>query len=338
MSEQKEHVFHVEGMHCDSCVFFIEEALSEKEGVARVKVDLKTCTARVVGDFAGTPEEIAQKLTPYIAENGYVLREEEGKKGMMGSRGWKDFSIAIPAALGFIGLFLFLQEIDLVNIVGSGAMTYGTALLLGGIASLSTCLAVVGGLVLSFSANAAKEQRTWRSPALFHVGRLLGFFILGGVIGVVGNFFQLGMGGTAVLGILVALVMFVLGVNLLEIFPGISRFLPKMPRFLSRHATRAGASSHLLAPFLGGVATFFLPCGFTQSIQVYTLTTGSFLSGGLTMFFFALGTLPVLAALSFGAFEIAHKPWKGVFFKTAGIVVIILAAFNFWNALNLLGF
>ncbi|NBX50113.1 hypothetical protein EBT25_09270 [bacterium] len=71
---------------------------------------------------------------------------------------------------------------------------------------------------------------------------------------------------------------------------------------------------------------------------MYTLTTGSFLSGGLTMFFFALGTLPVLAALSFGAFEIAHKPWKGVFFKTAGIVVIILAAFNFWNALSLLGF
>ncbi|MBP6911491.1 sulfite exporter TauE/SafE family protein [Patescibacteria group bacterium] len=47
-----------------------------------------------------------------------------------------------------------------------------------------------------------------------------------------------------------------------------------------------------------GIGTFFLPCGFTQSMQVYTLSTGSFLAGGLTMLSFALGTLPMLLLLS----------------------------------------
>lgn len=333
MPEQKDHVFHVEGMHCASCVFFLEETLSGKEGVSRVTVDLKACTAMVSGDFVGTPEQLADRLTAHVAEKGYVLRGERGMRG--GGEKGREFFVAIPAALAVIGLFLLLQELDLVQLVGSGAMTYGTALLIGGIASFSTCLAVVGGLVLSFSAHAAKHAGSWRSPLLFHVGRLFGFFALGGVIGVLGAFFQLGIVGTAILSVVVAFVMLVLGVHLLDIFPGFARFLPQMPRFLARRAEHLRASSHAWAPFFGGIATFFLPCGFTQSMQVYTLTTGNFLSGGLTMLFFALGTFPVLAALSFGAFEIAHKPWKGIFFKAAGIVVIILALFNLWNAFRL---
>jgi sulfite exporter TauE/SafE len=54
------------------------------------------------------------------------------------------------------------------------------------------------------------------------------------------------------------------------------------------------------------------------------------------MLAFALGTFPVLALLSFGALEISNKPWKGVFFKAAGIVVVMLALFNVWNSLHVL--
>jgi sulfite exporter TauE/SafE len=55
------------------------------------------------------------------------------------------------------------------------------------------------------------------------------------------------------------------------------------------------------------------------------------------MFTFALGTLPMLGLLSFGSFSIATKSWKGIFFKTAGLVVIILALFNLINALVVAG-
>lgn len=327
------HTFHVEGMHCASCVFYLEETLPGKEGVAHVKADLNVCAVTVSGDFTDEPSVLAEKLTAFVSSNGYRLALEKPTA----RPNYRDFIIAVPAAATAIIGFMLLQQLGIVNLVSTGDVSYGTALLIGLIASVSTCLAVVGGLVLSLSANAAKNNARWSSQAMFHVGRLGGFFLLGGVIGSAGKLFQLGLIGNVILSIAVAFVMLVLGLNLLDTFPAFKRLQPKLPSFFARRTKRASESSHVLAPMLVGVGTFFLPCGFTQSMQVYTLTTGSFFSGAMTMFFFALGTLPVLALLSFGALEISNKPWKGVFFKAAGLVVIVLALFNVWNALSALG-
>jgi sulfite exporter TauE/SafE len=86
-----------------------------------------------------------------------------------------------------------------------------------------------------------------------------------------------------------------------------------------------------------GGATFFLPCGFTQSMQVYAVSTGSLVTGALTMFFFALGTLPVLALLSFTSFAIRARGQQGVFFKSVGLLVILFAVFNVANGLAAIG-
>ena len=110
-----------------------------------------------------------------------------------------------------------------------------------------------------------------------------------------------------------------------------------MPKFLSRHALGVSKLNHTLTPMLVGVATFFLPCGFTQSMQLYTLTTGSFAVGALTMLSFALGTLPILALLSFSSFSIGDGAKKSIFFKTAGLIVILFAIFNLMNALVAIG-
>ena len=86
-------------------------------------------------------------------------------------------------------------------------------------------------------------------------------------------------------------------------------------------------------PLLIGIVTFFLPCGFTQSIQIYTLSTGNFITGAFTMLSFALGTFPVLALLSFSSLSIQKSSKSGIFFKTAGLIVILFALFNIINAL-----
>jgi sulfite exporter TauE/SafE len=51
------------------------------------------------------------------------------------------------------------------------------------------------------------------------------------------------------------------------------------------------------------------------------------------MFAFALGTLPVLALLSFSSLGIHKKAQSGIFFKTAGLIVIFFAIFNLINTL-----
>jgi sulfite exporter TauE/SafE len=216
-------------------------------------------------------------------------------------------------------------------------MSIGTALIIGLIASVSTCLAIVGGLVLSVSVAYAKTSDTKKPQIYFHIGRLVAFFVLGGVLGLVGKSLQLGSTGTTILTTLVAIIMLILGVNLLDIFHSSGKFQLSLPKHFSTLIHRLKNSTHAAMPLLLGAATFFLPCGFTQSMQAYALTTGSFMTGGLTMLVFALGTLPVLALLSFSSFSINNKPWRGVFFKTAGVIVITLAAINLLTTLAVAG-
>lgn len=329
---QNKHTFHAEGMHCASCVIYLEETLKDNAGVIDVQANLAMCTVTVSSDRDSDPRALAEKLTALISNNGYRLTVEKAKE----KKTHREFLLAVPAALTAIIGFLLLQKLGLINLITASNVSYGTAVFIGLIASVSTCLAVVGGLVLSLSAHAAKNQTHWRAQVMFHTGRLGGFFVLGGIIGSAGKLFQLDLVGNAILGIIIAVVMMILGLNLLDTFPILKRLQLKLPNIFARHTVRASNSSHMLAPFIVGIGTFFLPCGFTQSMQVYTLTTENFLTGGLTMLAFALGTLPMLALLSFGALEISHKSWKGIFFKAAGIVIIALALFNAWNSLHIL--
>src|SRR3990167_607918 len=111
-------------------------------------------------------------------------------------------------------------------------------------------MAVVGGLVLSISANFAKEGDRVRPQILFHVGRLISFFVLGGVIGALGSAFALSPAVSFVLSLLIAAVMLVLGINLLGIFHWSKRLQPAMPKFLARHAYGVSKLNHTLTPFL----------------------------------------------------------------------------------------
>ncbi|MBI2030698.1 sulfite exporter TauE/SafE family protein [Candidatus Kaiserbacteria bacterium] len=330
----KTYTLHVSGMHCKACPTLIESELNDLPEVSHAKASLKHANLEISGDFGDkTQEHIARDLTEVLRPHGYLLSIERHKHAAK----WSEFKIAVPIALVFAVLFVALQNLGIVNLVNSSAVSYGTAFAIGIIASLSTCMAVVGGLVLSMSATFAKEGDRVRPQLLFHAGRLVSFFALGGVLGAVGTMFALNTTATFILGLIIAAVMLILGINLLDVFHWSRRLQPSMPRFLARHMLGITEINHTLTPFLVGVGTFFLPCGFTQSMQIYALSTGSFLTGALTMGSFALGTLPVLALISFSSFSIRNRAYSGVFFKTAGLIVILFAFVNLMNALAVAG-
>lgn len=326
------YTFCVNGMHCQSCVLLTESELIVDRRVSSAKSSLETESVVVCGDFGNKSlEEIAKELSRLLSQHSLSTTRVTTKVN------WNEFAIAIPIALVFALLFVLLQKLGVVNLVNTGNVTYGTAFVIGVIASLSTCMAVVGGLVLSMSATFAREGDKVRPQMLFHIGRIVSFFILGGVIGMVGAAFQLGAIGTFVLGLIIGLVMLVLGINLLDVFHWTKRFQPSMPKFFSQKALNVTKFNHTFTPALVGIATFFLPCGFTQSMQIYALGTGSFLKGALTMLAFALGTLPVLALVSFSSFSIQNSSRSGIFFKSAGLIVIMFAIFNILNSLVAIG-
>ncbi|MBP6859769.1 MAG: sulfite exporter TauE/SafE family protein [Candidatus Magasanikbacteria bacterium] len=326
--------FHVNGMHCNSCVLLTESELGDVPEVQKAKASLSDLSVEVSGEFGNkTNIEVAEKLSEVLKPHGYTLSPEKQTKVVV----WSDFYLALPIAAVFILLFITLQKLGLVNIITSDKISYSTSFIVGLIASVSSCMAVVGGLVLSMSANFAKQNDRTKPQLLFHIGRLVSFFILGGVVGALGSTFQLGITGTFILSLLVALTLLILGFNLLEIFPWAKKLQPTIPAFIGKHALGLKNINHTLTPLLVGVATFFLPCGFTQSMQIYSLSTGNFWTGAFTMLTFALGTAPVLAMLSFSTLSITKKAQSGVFFKTAGIIVIFFGLFNILSSLASIG-
>lgn len=222
----------------------------------------------------------------------------------------------------------------MLNFGFGGKITPLTSFVVGLVASVSSCLAIVGGLVLSLSAKVAKDDNgsTQKPFVLFHVGRLFGFALLGGVLGMIGQTLGSSLITSSILGLLVSVTMLLLGFNLFGIFKkniftlpdGLFSFFRKV-----EHTT--------WAPILIGIGTFFLPCGFTQSMQVAAFGSGSFISGLLIMFLFALRTLPILALLSFSSVSLAHSKHAPLFFKSAGVVVIAFALFGIMNSFTTLG-
>ncbi|KKU50484.1 MAG: hypothetical protein UX71_C0001G0139 [Parcubacteria group bacterium GW2011_GWA1_47_10] len=326
----KNYTFHVSGTHCASCKILIEDILKEQDFVKSSRVDLKKQTLEIETESEENAEEIAAILTEKIKPHGYELSVEKKLPVQKGDDViWK----AVPVGLGVLALFFLLQRSGILNFGLGGQATPATSFIIGLVASVSSCLAIVGGLVLSLSAKISQDDVSdTKTFLLFHIGRLFSFAILGGVLGAVGNAIGINFTFTAILGIIASLVMLLLGLNLVGVFAkshitlpsGIFNFFRKI-----EHKT--------FTPLLIGFGTFFLPCGFTQSMQVVALGSGSFVSGLMIMFAFALGTLPMLALLSFGSASFAHGKHAPLFFKSAGVVVVGLGLFALLSGLAALG-
>lgn len=319
----------ISGMHCRSCEILTEDELIKVPGISKAIVNHQKGIAKI--SHSGDLD--MQAVTAAVKRAGYSIGDTQ-------HRGPVNYSQAGLAFLLAAGLFLIIQKTGLLNISGSlsgNLSSLSVVLLIGLTAGVSTCMALVGGLVLAASAKYAQshpEASPWQkfTPHLyFNLGRIVSFFILGGAIGLIGSALRLSTSVLGVLVVAVGLVMLVMGVQLVDIFPIFRKISLTLPKGLTR-ALKVGDHN----PAVTGALTFFLPCGFTQAMQLYAMSTGSAVSGAITMGVFAIGTAPGLLGLGGLASAVKGK-FSGLFFKTVGAVVVMLAIFNIGNGLNLLG-
>jgi uncharacterized protein len=236
---------------------------------------------------------------------------------------------------------------------GAGDIVQGgilVALLLGLAAGVSTCAALVGGLVLALSASFETRRTAAGSgpagiagkmrPALaFIAGRIVGYGLLGAALGALGASVTLPPQVTAALMIGAAIVMTILGTRLTGLSPRVASWSPTLPGGIGRRLGLAegavGAYSDGRAAGLGA-ASFFMPCGFTQAVQVYALSTGSPLLAGAILAVFALGTAPGLLALA-GLPVVVPSGWRPALLRLVGVVVLAFAVVNGTAGLRLSG-
>jgi hypothetical protein len=129
--------------------------------------------------------------------------------------------------------------------------------------------------------------------------------------------------------------MVIMGINMLGLFPVLRRFSPRMPKIFEGKTNGRGP---LVIGFLNG----FMPCGPLQAMQIYALSTGSPVRGGISMFLFCAGTIPLMFALGAvsSALSNATTGVKGRVFsrrvmQAGAILVAALGLVMFSNGWNL---
>lgn len=335
--------FAVSGMHCAACELLIEDKFIQHPQVTKVDAVLgkSKVFVRLAQDVDA--EAVKVELSRLIEPHGYSLVNDSSSGGQVphmhsgGDHGldWTQMVKALGLASLVVAAFIALQRSGLLD-VNADQVSLPFVFLIGIVASLSTCMAVVGGLVLSISGNYARERQL-KPLALFHISRLVSFFVLGGVIGLLGSAFVLTPTTNFVLSAILFGVMLILGLNLLDVSSGLRGIQLRAPKSLGKRVLSLQTAQTYFTPILLGAATFVLPCGFTQSMQLYSLTTGSFISGAVTMLVFALGTFPVLALISIASAKFSQTLQSGLFYKTAGFIILFFALFNFTAALAAVG-
>ncbi len=329
-------------MHCKSCEILVEKNLAHIKRVKKAEADYRGGEAQIYYDKE-RPKEA--DLIKAIEAAGYRVGEADKKHFF--SRNGKDYKDLGWAFLFVAVVYYLLKWLGLTNIganITASPSGLGVVLMIGLVAGFSTCMALVGGLVLGLASKLAEQHpeatpaQKFRPHLYFNAGRIGGYAILGGALGAAGSVFQLSATLTGFLTVLVGAVMLLLGLQLTDISPRINSWKFTLPKGiarvlgLSRHEKEYSHKNSIIM----GALTFFLPCGFTQAMQLYAVSTGSFTKGALVMGLFALGTAPGL--LSIGGITSMIKAGGGRrFFKVAGVTVILLALFNLSNGLALAG-
>ncbi len=332
----------IRGMHCASCEILIGESLKDLPGVSQVKVDQKRGEAEIYyRDGQPSDKDIRRK----VQDAGYDVGQKDKLPWL--STNARDYRELIDAGLILFAIYFIAKWLNLFNLDVGGSENSGVivALFVGLVAGVSTCMALVGGLVLSLSARHAElhpeatSLQKFRPHLYFNLGRILGFAALGGVIGYLGSAFRPSTNLLGFLTMVIGGVMIFFGLKLVEIFPVLKDKSITLPAGIARifglHKDVKEYSPK--SSVMLGALTFFLPCGFTQAMQLFAVSTGSFWSGFAIMGLFAIGTAPGL--LGIGGLTSIFKGRKArIFFMTAGLAVIILGWTNIVNGSRLLNF
>jgi sulfite exporter TauE/SafE/copper chaperone CopZ len=340
-----EHKYKVKGMHCASCEILIEKKLLDIKNVKAVDAD--TGKGEVVVNYEGQKPSVGE-LNEIFKNDGYKFGDGEGLDSrFLGNS--KDKAnqtlVAFVVAIFIIIAFLILDQFGIANFLSlSSSSSVLTFFGFGLLAGLSSCAALVGGIVLSMSkqwnelyAENVGTGKKLQPHIMFNAGRFISYTVLGGVLGLIGSRLQISPQITGYLVVAISFLMIALGLQMLGV-KAFAKFKLSAPKSMTRKIANENNFQGKYMPFLMGALTFFLPCGFTITAQSLALLSGNVFAGAMIMGAFALGTIPVLFFIGLSSVKFSSKPYLAErFSKVAGFLVLFFALFNMYNQTAVLG-
>ena len=223
----------------------------------------------------------------------------------------------------------------------TGEITYLAAFIVGLLGGVH-CIGMCGGIVGALSFSVAPQKKTpWSVLIAYNIGRLGSYTLAGLLAGI--------LGATALTVIPLAQMQ-----QVLLLLSGI--FMLLMGLYLAnwwqvlRHVERIGGHLwKLLEPvgrkllpvrstgqgLLLGVIWGWLPCGLVYSVLIWSMSSGSALSGALLMLSFGLGTLPNLLAMGVFANRLQAIVQSGWVKQLVGSLLLVFGILMCWRAWQL---
>ena len=172
---------NIKGMHCRSCEILVEDELMKIDGVKKTLVNEK----KGVAEIYSTGNISHEKIEGAIRAAGYTIGVNEPKPFF--SKRKQDYIDLGYAFLIVTILFYIGNDLGLFTISLKGGGSYGSlpiVFLVGLTAGISTCMALVGGLVLAASARFAEKHphasslQKFKPHLFFNAGRIVSFLSL----------------------------------------------------------------------------------------------------------------------------------------------------------------
>lgn len=341
-----EQIYKIKGMHCASCEIIIEKKLLELPGIK--SVDATTSRSEAVVVYEGN-EPSLEKINNLFKKDNYSFSKDNSDNQMEQKPKSQKVSpslVAFNIAIFIVIAFLFLQFLGISNFINLSSKSSLVAIFgFGLLAGISSCAALVGGIVLSMSKQWNSLYNTEDSMSkklqphiMFNFGRFLSYAVLGGVLGAIGSSLQISLTFMSFLIIVVSVLMIIIGFQMLGV-KAFQRFQFSVPKSATKFVASEKNFKGKHMPFLMGATTFFLPCGFTITAQSIALLSGNIISGALITGVFALGTAPSLLLIGLGSVKFSERPHIAkTFSKVAGFLLLFFAFYNISNQMNVLGF
>lgn len=337
MATVKKTTVYINGMHCPSCDILVKDTFCEMKNVKEVRADHKNQTAEVLYTGELNQHTLNKKLQPY----GYSIAEKPSELELQEPFIKKVTDVSAIAIILFI-VYFFLQELQLLPQLNAAAtgLTFITVFILGLVASTSTCMATSGALFMATIGKLKQEGISIKEnivPAVaFNAGRVLSYGVFGYIVGSIGKVFTTSAQLSSFLTLFVSVVMILIALDMLKLISfswvGSTAFTKGI---FQRLQSKLIKNPKQTAFFLGAI-TYLLPCGFTQSVQVYALGQADPVKSAVIMMIFALGTVPALLALGFAS-TFTKNTYYPLFQKAMGVVILMIGIGYILNFASLRG-
>ncbi|MCD7777659.1 MAG: sulfite exporter TauE/SafE family protein [Clostridiales bacterium] len=315
-------VIKIGGMKCSACENRIEAEVGKISGVKYVKADCVKNTLMVKFELPADIETVKKA----VKRTGYDVSENKADGGLN----------TLYILVIILGLYIIARQTGLIGIfqkfptVGEEKIGY-TLLFITGLFTSVHCIAMCSGINLAQSAAGENEEAVTKS-LLYNLGRLTGYTLVGAVLGLLGEAVSITLKTRAVIGIAAGVFMILTGINMLGSFGFIKKLTLRLPKSITYRVARLAEKGS----FAIGVVNALMPCGPLQSMQLYAIASGSLVSGALSMFFFCLGTIPLMFVFGVAAGALKNS-FRKIFMQTGAVLILIFGIYMLQNNFALSG-